>query len=246
MRLDGKTAIVTGASRGIGRDIALTLAESGAAVAAVATKEELLKSLVAEIAAKGGKALALPADLSKPGEADRVVEAAVKELGRLDVLVNNAGITRDNLLIRMKDEEWDQVLQVNLTVAFRLTRAATKVMMRQKYGRVVNISSVSGITGNAGQANYAAAKAGLIAFTKTVAKEFSSRNITANVVAPGFIDTDMTRALGDKVHEEVLKRIPLARFGTGADIAKAVLYLASPWGDYVTGQVLIVDGGLTL
>ena len=246
MRLDGKTAIVTGASRGIGRDIALTLAESGAAVAAVATKEELLKSLVAEIAAKGGKALALPADLSKPGEADRVVEAAVKELGRLDVLVNNAGITRDNLLIRMKDEEWDQVLQVNLTAAFRLTRAATKVMMRQKSGRVINISSVSGITGNAGQANYAAAKAGLIAFTKTVAREFSSRNITANVVAPGFIDTDMTRSLGDKVKEEVLKRIPLGRFGTGRDIARTVLFLAGEGGDYITGQVLVVDGGLTL
>ena len=246
MRLDGKTAIVTGASRGIGRDIALTLAESGAAVAVVATKEELLKTLAAEIAAKGGKALALPADLAKPGEADRVVEAAVKEFGRLDVLVNNAGITRDNLLIRMKDEEWDQVLQVNLTVAFRLTRAATKVMMRQKSGRVINISSVSGITGNAGQANYAAAKAGLIAFTKTVAREFSSRNITANVVAPGFIDTDMTRSLGDKVKEEVLKRIPLGRFGTGRDIARTVLFLAGEGGDYITGQVLVVDGGLTL
>ena len=246
MRVDGKAAIVTGASRGIGRDIALALAGAGASVAAVATNVPLLQSLCADIAGKGGKAIPVVADISKPGEADRIVEAAQKAFGTVDILVNNAGITRDNLLIRMKDEEWNRVLEVNLTGAFHLTKAATKVMMRQRSGRVICISSVSGITGNAGQANYAAAKAGLIAFTKSVAKEFASRGITANVVAPGFIDTDMTRTLGDKVHEEVLKRIPLSRFGTGADIAKAVLYLASPWGDYVTGQVLIVDGGLTL
>jgi 3-oxoacyl-[acyl-carrier protein] reductase len=236
-------ALVTGASRGIGRAIALELARSGAAVAVAARDAGRVGAVVAEIEAAGGRARALALDVA---DADST-SAAFKELldaeGRIDVLVNNAGITRDNLMLRMKAEEWDTVLATNLTGLFRLTQLALKPMLKQRAGRVINVTSVVGLTGNAGQANYAASKAGVVGFTRSVAREVATRGITVNAVAPGFIETDMTAAMTDKAREAVAGAIPMGRVGTPEDVAAAVGFLASDAAGYITGQVLSVDGG---
>jgi 3-oxoacyl-[acyl-carrier protein] reductase len=245
MQLDfsGRVAIVTGASRGIGKAIALALAGSGAAVVAVARGDQGQATAEAIVAA-GGKAIGRAADVADGAAIEPIIKEAVEIFGRLDVLVNNAGITRDQLLLRMKRDDWDAVLLTNLTGAFVCSQAAIKVMVRQRYGRIVNISSVVGQTGNAGQANYAASKAGLIGFTKSLAREVASRNITANVVAPGFIDTDMTRAVPEAVQKAWLEAIPLGRLGSADDVADAVCFLASEKASYITGHVLAVNGGM--
>jgi 3-oxoacyl-[acyl-carrier protein] reductase len=239
-----KVAAITGASRGIGRSIALFLAGEGAKIVASARNSAELEKLVAEIKEKGGEAIAVAGDVAVTADADRLVDAAVAAYGRLDILVNNAGITRDGLLLRMKDEDWDAVLNVNLKGAFLCTRAAAKVMSKQRYGRIINISSVVGEMGNAGQANYCASKAGLLGLTKSVARELARRNVTVNAVTPGFIVTDMTEALPEKTREELASQIPLGRLGDAEDIAHAVLFLASDGAGYVTGQVLGVNGGM--
>jgi 3-oxoacyl-[acyl-carrier protein] reductase len=242
--MNAKVAVVTGASRGIGRSIALALAGEGAKIVASARNAVELEKLVTEIREKGGEAIAVAGDVAVTADADHLVEAAVAAFGRLDVLVNNAGITRDGLLLRMKDEDWDAVLNVNLKGAFLCTRAAAKVMSKQRYGRIVNISSVVGEMGNAGQANYCASKAGLLGLTKSVARELARRNVTVNAVTPGFIVTDMTEALPEKAREELTAQIPLGRLGEAEDIAHAVLFLVSDRAGYVTGQVLGVNGGM--
>ncbi len=242
--LGGQVAIVTGASQGLGRAIAETLAANGATVAVVARSAEKLAAVAAGIRAAGGRAEEFPCDVSKPEQVLSTVEAVVAKLGRLDVLVNNAGVTRDTLLPRMGDEEWDEVLLTNLRGPFLFTRAASRPMMQQRYGRIINVASVSGMIGNAGQANYSASKAGLIGFTKTVSKELAGRKITVNAVAPGFIASDMTAALGPALLDEVKKRVPVKRLGEAWEIAEAVLFLASPSSGYVNGQVIVVDGGL--
>jgi 3-oxoacyl-[acyl-carrier protein] reductase len=242
-RLDGKVALVTGASRGIGRAIALRLAAEGAHVLAAARDAARAAEVVAEIAQSGGRGFALALDVADRASVEAAFTALLAAHGRLDILVNNAGVTRDNLLLRMKAEDWDQVLATNLTGAFHCTQAALKPMIKQRGGRIVNITSVVGLAGNAGQANYAASKAGLIGFTKSVAREVASRNITANAVAPGFIETDMTAAMTDKAREAVVSAIPLGRVGRSEDIAAAVAFLVSDEAAYITGQVLAVDGG---
>jgi len=239
-----KVAVVTGASRGIGRSITLALAAAGAKVVCSARNAGELDKLVEEIAGQGGAATAVAGDVSLTADADRLIDAAVAAYGRVDILVNNAGITRDGLLLRMKDEDWDAVLNVNLKGAFLCTRAAAKVMSKQRYGRIVNISSVVGEMGNPGQANYCASKAGLLGLTKSVARELARRNVTVNAVTPGFIVTDMTEALPEKTREELAAQIPLGRLGDAEDIANAVLFLASDGAGYVTGQVLGVNGGM--
>ncbi len=246
LKLENKACIVTGASRGIGREIALALGAEKARVACVATNEALLAETAKAVQERGGQALAIVADVSSTADADRVIAETQKAFGAIDLLVNNAGVTRDNLILRMKDEEWDRVMAVNLKGAFLLTRAVAKPMLRQRSGKIINITSVVGMTGNAGQANYAASKAGLIALTKSVAKELASRGICVNAIAPGLVDTDMVKSMDAKARETITQAIPLGRLGTGADIAAAVLYLASPVADYITGQVLVVDGGMTM
>src|SRR2546430_11679397 len=246
MKLEGRTALITGGGRGIGRATAVRLAREGANVAinskGNAAAAEEAKRLVE---GAGGKATLLQGDVSVDGQADDVVKAALSfGGGRLDILVNNAGITRDNLLLRMSAEEWDAVLDLNLRGTFLVTKAAMRPMMKQRAGRIVNVSSVSGIAGNAGQANYSAAKAGLIGFTKTVAREMATRNITANAVAPGFVPTDLTSIVPKDVQDAMLAQIPLARFGTAEDVANAIAFLASDEASYITGQVLVVDGGM--
>jgi 3-oxoacyl-[acyl-carrier protein] reductase len=245
-RLDGKTALVTGAGRGIGRATAIRLAADGARIAInfkgnTAAAEETMRA----VEAAGSRGALIQGDVSVDADAERVVkEALAFGGGKLDILVNNAGITRDNLLLRMSAEEWDAVLDLNLRGAFLVTKAAMRPMMKQRAGRIVNVSSIAGVMGNAGQANYSAAKAGLIAFTKTVAREMASRNITANAVAPGFVPTDLTSIVPKDVQDAMLKQIPLARFGTAEDVANAIAFLASDEAAYITGQVLIVDGGM--
>ena len=247
MKLEGKKALVTGASRGIGRAIALALAAEGADVVVnYAGSEAAAKAVAAEIEAMGRKALVLQADISSNEAATAMMDAAVKEFGRIDILVNNAGITRDGLLMRMKEEDWDAVLTTNLKGVFNFTKAAVKYMMKQKAGRIVSISSVVGLMGNAGQANYAAAKAGVLGFTKAVAKEVAARGITVNAIAPGFIQTDMTAVLSEKVVEGMLNTIPLHKLGDPEDIAKAVVFLVSDDAKYITGQTLHVDGGMVM
>src|SRR2546427_1688679 len=246
MKLEGRTVLITGGGRGIGRATAVRLAREGANVAinfkGNAAAAEEAKRLVE---GAGGKATLVQGDVSVDGQADEVVKAALSfGGGRLDILVNNAGITRDNLLVRMSVEDWDAVLDLNLRGAFLVTKAAMRPMMKQRAGRIVNVSSVAGVAGNAGQANYASAKAGLIGFTKTVAREMATRNITCNAVAPGFIPTDLTRALLKQVEEPILKQIPPGRFGTVENRANAIAFLVSDEASYITGQVLVVDGGM--
>ncbi len=240
----GKVAIVTGASRGIGRSIALALAAEGARIVAVDLGLEETEALVAELKEKGVEAIAVVGNVTVAADAEKAMDAAVAAFGRVDILVNNAGITRDALLLRMKDEDWDAVLSVNLKGAFLCTRAAAKVMTKQRYGRIINIASVVGQMGNAGQANYCASKAGLIGLTKSNARELARRSVTVNAVAPGFIATAMTDVLPEKVKEELLAQIPLERLGSADDIANAVLFLAAERSGYITGQVIGVNGGM--
>ncbi len=243
IELSGRVALVTGASRGIGRAIAQRLAAQGAVVVAAARGENA-QAVVADITAAGGAAEAASLDVTEAGAPERFVAAALERHGRIDILVNNAGITRDQLLLRMKRDDWDAVIATNLTAAFALTQAALKPMIRQRGGRIICISSVVGQSGNAGQANYAASKAGMIGFAKAAALEVASRGITVNVVAPGMIETDMTRALTDSAREEWAAKIPLRRLGTPDDIAGAVCFLASDEASYITGHVLAVNGGM--
>ena len=243
--LKGQAALVTGASRGLGRAIAESLARCGARVACVARDANKLAETVGAITAAGGQADACTCDVNEGAKINELVDQVVEKYGGLQILVNNAGITRDTLLPRMEDAQWDEVILTNLRSTFLFTRAATLVMMRARYGRVINMASVSGLVGNPGQANYAASKAGIIGFTKTVAREFAGRNVTVNAVAPGFIVTDMTAALGELVNEEVKKRIPAKRIGRPEEVAEAVLFLASRAASYITGQVLTIDGGMT-
>ena len=247
MLLDGKCALVTGASRGIGRAVALKLASEGAKVALnFAGNEAAANEVRQEIEAMGGQAILVKADVADEAAVQDMVQKTADAFGRIDILVNNAGITRDGLLARMKEEDWDAVLSTNLKGVFLTTKAVAKLMMKQRAGRIVNMASVVGVTGNAGQANYSAAKAGVIGFTKTIARELASRGVTVNAVAPGFIDTDMTSVLSDKAKEAALTGIPLGRMGTPEDVAAAVLFLASDQASYVTGQVLHVDGGMVM
>ena len=241
--LSGRVAIVTGASRGIGRAIALQFARQGAMVVAAARGENA-RAVVDEIVASGGRAEAVGLDVTEPGAAEQLAATTLERHSRIDILVNNAGIARDQLLLRMKRDDWDAVLATNLTAAFALSQAVLKPMIRQRGGRIISISSVVGQSGNAGQANYAASKAGLIGFTKALALEVASRGITANVVAPGLIETDMTRALTEQARDEWASKIPLRRLGTPADIASAVCFLASDEASYITGHVLAVNGGM--
>lgn len=242
--LSGQTAIVTGASRGLGKSMALALGASGAKVACVARDVDKLKDTVEAIRAAGGTAEAFACDVTDGKSVEAVVEAVAEKWEKVHILVNNAGITRDTLIPRMSDEDWDTVIDTNLRGAFLFTRAVTRPMMGNRYGRIINIASISGLMGNPGQANYSASKAGLIGMTRTVAKELASRKITVNAVAPGFIETEMTAALGPAVLEEVKKRVPARRMGQADEVAACVLYLASGAASYITGQVLTIDGGL--
>ncbi|WP_221564204.1 3-oxoacyl-[acyl-carrier-protein] reductase [Alkalihalobacillus sp. TS-13] len=245
--LTGKTALVTGASRGIGRAIAIELAKQGASVAVnYSGSEEKARKVVEEIQGNGGQAFAIQSDVSSMDSVTAMIKEVVSTYGSLDILVNNAGITRDNLLMRMKEEEWDAVINTNLKGVFNCTKAVTRQMMKQRSGRIINIASIVGVSGNPGQANYVAAKAGVIGLTKTTAKELSSRGITVNAVAPGFIETDMTDALEGSVKDEMLKQIPLARLGRPEDIAAAVKFLAGEESGYITGQTIHVDGGMVM
>jgi 3-oxoacyl-[acyl-carrier protein] reductase len=245
--LAGKNALITGASRGIGRDVALRLAAEGVAVAVnYHTSEIEAATVVDEARALGVSAITIHGSVTDAAHADALIEATVAQLGSLDILVNNAGITRDNLLMRMAEEDWDAVMDTNLKGAFLCTKAAIRPMLRQRSGRIINMSSVVALTGNAGQANYTAAKAGLIGFTKTVAREVASRGITVNALAPGFIETRMVNELGEDLKKQIMERIPLARFGSTEDVAASVAFLASEDAAYITGQVLSVDGGLGL
>ena len=247
MLLDGKTALVTGASRGIGRAIALCLAAEGARVAInYAGNVKAAEEVKASIEAAGGTAILCQADIADSAAVEAMIADVVKEFGTIDILVNNAGITRDTLLMRMKDEDFAKVLDTNLKGVFYCTKAISKLMMKKRSGRIVNMASVVGLVGNAGQTNYAAAKAGVIGFSKSAAKELASRGITVNVVAPGFIGTDMTAGLPESVKEKMLTDIPLGRMGEPEDVASAVLFLASDQASYITGQVVNVDGGMVM
>ena len=244
--LTGRIAIVTGAARGLGRLIAETLAGSGAKVACVDVNTDLLAETVQAIQSAGGEAVALGCDVTDSARVNQVVDEVVQLWGGLNILVNNAGITRDGLVVRMKDDQWDSVLNINLRGTFLFTRAAAKPLMKGHQGRIINIASVSGLMGNPGQANYSASKAGVIGLTRTVAMELAGRNITVNAVAPGFIQTEMTAKLGDDIVNAIVDRIPLKRLGQPRDVADAVLFLASEAASYITGHVLTVDGGLTV
>jgi len=244
--LQGHVALVTGASQGIGRACGIALAKAGAMVVLAARNEEKLNAVVAEIEAAGGKAVAYPLDVASEEAIKAAVKQITTEIGKIDILVNNAGITRDGLLLRMKRSDWDEVLTTNLTAAFLLTQACLSGMMKQRWGRIINITSIVGQTGAAGQANYSASKAGLIGFTLSVAREVASRNITVNAVAPGYIATAMTEVLTDEQKQAITAGIPLGRQGADADIANAVVYLASNEAGYVTGHVLDVNGGMNM
>lgn len=244
--LSGQTAIVTGASQGLGRGMAIALGSAGAKVACIARNAEKLAATVAAIQEAGGQAEAMTCDVSKKESVNQVVDTVSDDWGRLDIMVNNAGITRDGLLPRMTDENWDDVITTNLRGSFLFCRAASRVMMSARYGRIINISSVSGLIGNAGQTNYSASKAGLIGLTRSLSKELAKRSVTVNAVAPGFIESEMTDSLGPDMLKQLVKaKIPANRIGTAEDVAACVLFLASPAASYVTGQVLTVDGGMT-
>lgn len=247
MLLDGKVAIVTGASRGIGRSVAIALGKAGAKVVInyagnLAAAEEVKASIEAD----GGEAIIVQADVANDEAVAALVKQTTEAFGRIDILINNAGITRDNLLMRMKEGDWDDVMNTNLKGIFMCTKAISRVMMKQKYGKIVNMTSVVGITGNAGQANYAAAKAGVIGFTKSMAKELASRGINVNAIAPGFIDTDMTSVLSEELKEKLVAGVPAGRLGSPDDVAAAVLFLVSDSANYITGQTLNVDGGMVM
>ena len=242
--LDGKVALVTGASRGIGRGIALALAKAGATVVGTATGEAGAAAIGEALGAESLKGTGLVMNVNDPAQVDAALASIQKQFGDIAILVNNAGITRDNLLLRMKDEDWDDIMSTNLKSVYRLSKAVLRGMMKARSGRIINITSVIGATGNAGQTNYAAAKAGIVGFSKALAREVGSRNITVNCVAPGFIDTDMTRALAEEQKKGLLTQIPLGRLGDVDDIAQAVLFLASPGASYITGSTLHVNGGM--
>src|SRR5215475_214160 len=242
----GRVALVTGASQGIGRACALALAEGGALIALAARNEEKLAAVAKEIESKGGQAATFRMDVSNEADVKTAVKAALERFGKIEILVNNAGVTRDTLLMRMKKEDWDAVIQTNLSGAFHTTQAVIGSMLKPRWGRIINISSVFGQTGQAGQANYAASKAGLIGLTMALAREVASRNITCNAIAPGFIETSMTSVLSDELKESALKIIPLGRVGTPDDVANAVAFLASDQASYITGHVLNVNGGMLM
>lgn len=245
--LKGKNVIVTGATRGIGREIALTLAQNGANIAMnYRNLNSEVDDLINEIKSFGVDVLAIKCDVSITDEVDNFVKEVKSHYNTIDVLVNNAGITKDGLILRMKEEDFDDVLDVNLKGTFNTTKSVSSIMVRQKYGKIINISSVVGIAGNAGQCNYAASKAGVIGFSKSVARELASRNINVNVVAPGYINTDMTKNLPDKVKEEIIKSIPMKKIGDPKEVANLVLFLSSNLSDYITGQVINVDGGMVM
>lgn len=241
--LSGRVAMVTGGSRGIGLAVSRLMSEAGAKVAVMARNAERAEEVAHELV---GEALAVPADVSDAAQVERATETVEKELGPIDVLVNNAGLTRDGLLVRMSDEDWDVVMDVNLKGTFHVTKAVAKGMIKRRSGRIINITSVVGLAGNRGQANYAASKAGLVGFTKSVARELASRGVLVNAVAPGFIETDLTRDLPQRAREELLREIALGRLGSSEDVAYAVLFLASDLAGYITGQVLVVDGGMVI
>ncbi|MBM7715634.1 3-oxoacyl-[acyl-carrier protein] reductase [Bacillus thermophilus] len=247
MRLEGKTAIVTGASRGIGREMALTLANEGANIIVnYSGSKEKAEEVVRLITDMGREAVAYQCNVASGDAVQKMVKDTISHFGRIDILVNNAGITRDNLLMRMKEDEWDEVIDTNLKGVFLCTKAVTRQMMKQRSGRIINISSIVGVIGNPGQANYVAAKAGVIGLTKSTARELASRNITVNAIAPGFITTDMTDELSEDMKEAMLQQIPLARFGEAKHIAKTALFLASDDAEYITGQTICVDGGMAM
>lgn len=245
--LKGKNAIITGASRGIGREIALTLAENGANIVInYRNYNNEIEALVKDIEAKGVKIVTVKCDVSNFEEVENLISEAKEKLGSIDILVNNAGITKDGLLMRMKQEDFESVLDVNLKGVFNTTKLITPIMMKQRTGKIINISSVVGLVGNAGQCNYAASKAGVIGFSKSIARELAPRGVNINVVAPGYVDTDMTNGLSDKVKESILQTIPMKKMGSTKDVANLVLFLSSGLSDYITGQVINVDGGMVM
>ncbi len=247
MHLDGKVAIITGASRGIGRSVAIELAKLGVKVVInYAGNEAAAEEVKKIIVAAGGQGIVIKADVGNVEAVDAMIKETISTFGKIDILVNNAGITRDNLLMRMKEEDWDAVMNINLKGVFVCTKAVSRIMMKQKSGKIINMTSVVGLMGNAGQANYAAAKAGVIGFTKSMAKELASRGITVNAIAPGFISTDMTAVLSDQVKTELTEKIPAGRLGSPEDVAAAVTFLASDSANYITGQTLNVDGGMLM
>jgi 3-oxoacyl-[acyl-carrier protein] reductase len=246
MSLAGKVALVTGASRGIGQAIALALGKAGAAVAGTSTSQGGADGIQERFAAEGVKGCGLVLDVNHAQQAESVIAAVQKQLGEIAILVNNAGITRDNLLVRMKEEEWDEIMTTDLKSVYRLSKLVLRSMMKARYGRIINVTSVVGVMGNAGQANYAAAKSGVVGFSKSLAREVGSRNITVNCIAPGFIDTDMTRALQEEQRSALVGQIPLGRLGRPEDVAAAALFLASPGADYMTGCTLHVNGGMLM
>ena len=246
-KFEGQAAIVTGASRGIGREIALQLAKEGARVAVnYSGSKDKADEVVQLIKEAGGEAFAIQADVSNQDSVKKMIDETIATFGSIDILVNNAGITRDNLLMRMKEDEWDDVIDINLKGVFLCTKGVTRQMMRQRAGKIVNVASIVGVSGNPGQANYVAAKAGVIGLTKTTAKELASRNINVNAVAPGFITTEMTDALSDELKEQMLKNIPLGKLGSAENVAKTVLFLLSEDAVYITGQTIHVDGGMVM
>lgn len=244
--LENHTAVVTGAGRGIGRAIALRLADAGASVACVSRKEENARKVADEIQERGRQAWAFAVDLSSSEQIASSCASILESIGRIDILVNNAGVTRDGLLMRLTEEDWDMVVDTNLKGAFLVTQTFIRSFIKQRSGRIINVASVAGLTGNAGQCNYAASKAGLVGFTKSAARELASRGVTVNAIAPGFIDTDMTAALNDEIRKEVVNKIPMNAFGAPEDVAETALFLASPGAKYITGQVVAVDGGMTM